>query len=481
MPSTQAISRSPFDWALYDVVVDSQGHGDFVTVGDALAAAPDDEHSYVIYIKNGIYQERLNITRAHVHLLGEHRDHTIILGICANGLIRQDGKIPGTYGSRTVNVDSRGFKASHLTIKNGFDYAANFAKHPDDPSKIAHTQAVALLIGAHGDCAEFHDVVLDSYHDTLYVSAGRSYFERCTIFGTVDFIFGGGTALFRDCDIVARYRIGTSADEPMGFISAPCTHISQTYGLIFERCRLTKEPQVPKRSYALGRPWHPTTEFADGAYADPNAIGQCLFSHCQFDDHIADWEKMAGKDVHGQTQWFTPEQARFYEWQNWQTQIPRSAKAPYQISAEQVSEYTLDNIFVDWRPDFAHAKHRHLEVKVRHPLLQLPLRIELTDRFGQRVVTQSQSQVTQIEIQQLQPPILISAQDPSQSLILHALWINHAQHTSSVSVNLLSDLVIRQLLGQELMSKFNHSALIVSKRAWHHAHKDTFHALRELA
>lgn len=57
--------------------------------------------------------------------------------------------------------------------------------------------AVALLIGEHdGDKAEFKNVQLESYHDTLYVSAGRRYFERCQIMGTVDFIFGGGTELF---------------------------------------------------------------------------------------------------------------------------------------------------------------------------------------------------------------------------------------------------------------------------------------------
>lgn len=56
-----------------------------------------------------LYEESLHITRSHVHLVSEERDTTVILGTCANRLIRRDGKIPGMYGSRIVNVYAFGF------------------------------------------------------------------------------------------------------------------------------------------------------------------------------------------------------------------------------------------------------------------------------------------------------------------------------------------------------------------------------------
>lgn len=54
------------------------------------------------------------------------------------------------------------------------------------------------------------------------------------------------------------------------------------------------------QSYGLGRPWHPTTTFEDGRYADPNAIGQTVFLNTSMDDHIYGWDKMSGKDKQGE-------------------------------------------------------------------------------------------------------------------------------------------------------------------------------------
>ncbi|MDT9694187.1 hypothetical protein Q5762_38830, partial [Streptomyces sp. P9(2023)] len=86
----------------------------------------------------------------------------------------------------------------------------------------------------------------------------------------------------------------------------------QSFGLVFKDCRLKKETDVPAKSYALGRPWHPTTTFADGRYADPNAVGHAVFINCEMDDHIYGWDKMSGKDIDQQTIWFYPEDSRFW-------------------------------------------------------------------------------------------------------------------------------------------------------------------------
>lgn len=336
----------------YNAVVSaaaSSAHNSFKTIGEAIASAPADNAPFVIYIKNGTYHERLTITRPNIHLQGESRDGTIIAADTAAGALKPDGSKWGTYGSNTVKVDAPDFSARSLTIRNDFDYLGNEAKNSDDPTKVKDTQAVALLVSENSDRAYFHDVNLVGYQDTLYVKGGRSFFEKCRISGTVDFIFGNGTALFDDCDIVARTRVNPG-DESFGYLTAPSTDINQKYGLVFTNTRVIKESNaVPAKSYALGRPWHPTTTFPDGRYADPNAIGQAVFLNTQMDDHIYGWDKMSGKDIKGEKIWFQPQDSRFFEYQSSGAGAEKN-EGRRQLTAEQAAEYSKEKVLAGWTP-----------------------------------------------------------------------------------------------------------------------------------
>lgn len=321
----------------------------FKTIGEAIASAPADTTPFVIYIKKGTYHERLVITRPNVHFKGEDRDNTIIAVDTAAGALKPDGSKWGTSGSYTVKIDAPDFSARTLTIRNDFDYLGNEAKNSDDPTKLKDTQAVALLVAEKSDRAYFHDVSLVGYQDTLYVKAGRSFFEKCRISGTVDFIFGSGTALFDDCDIIARTRVNPG-DESYGYLTAPSTDINQKYGLVIVNSRVFKEgSNVPAKSYALGRPWHPTTTFPDGRYADPNAIGQTVFINTQMDDVIYGWDKMSGKDIKGEKIWFQPQDSRFFEYQSTGTGAEKN-DGRRQLTAEQAAEYTKEKVLAGWTP-----------------------------------------------------------------------------------------------------------------------------------
>ncbi|WP_277873459.1 pectinesterase family protein [Vibrio furnissii] len=157
---------------LYDVVVAKDGSGDFTSVQQAIDAAPQNNQQYVIYIRKGIYPERLNITRNNLYLIGEDRDRTIITASFANGTLDANGVRTGTAGSRTVYVNALDFKARTVTIENGFDFNANQAKDANDPTKLRDTQAVALMVAQKADRAQFKDVNLVGYQDTLYLRGG---------------------------------------------------------------------------------------------------------------------------------------------------------------------------------------------------------------------------------------------------------------------------------------------------------------------
>ncbi|PWC22710.1 pectinesterase A [Brenneria roseae subsp. roseae] len=321
----------------------------FKTIAEAIASAPPGNSPFVIYVKNGVYHERLTITRPNIHLEGESREGTIITAAIAAGMLKADGNKWGTYGSNTVKVDAPDFSARSLTISNDFDYPANQAKANDDPTKLKDSQAVALLVAENSDRAYFHDVSLTGYQDTVYVKGGRSFFSTCKISGTVDFIFGNGTALFDDCDIIARNRTDIK-DEPMGYLTAPSTNIKQKYGLVFTNSRVIRESKdVPARSYGLGRPWHPTTTFDDGSYADPDAIGQTVFLNTSMEDHIYGWDKMSGKDKQGEKIWFHPQDSRFFEYKSTGAGAEQNDQRR-QLTDAEAAEYTAEKILDGWIP-----------------------------------------------------------------------------------------------------------------------------------
>ncbi|MFV0574466.1 MAG: pectinesterase family protein [Vibrio sp.] len=288
--------------------------GAFSSIQQAIDSLPNNGTPCIINIGEGVYYERIWLQRDKVQLIGSGKDKTIITAACYNQKIQADGSIPGTYGSRTVCIDAKQCAISDCTIRNDFDFLANQAL-PDD-QRITHSQSVALLLGRNSDKVLCQDLNLESYHDTLFIESGSSYFTQCQISGAIDFIFGSGNAVFYQCDVIARDRDDPIL-QPYGYLTAPSTDISQELGFVFWQCRLLKEANVPVNSYALGRPWHPTKEFSDGKYANPDAIGHCALFYCQIDDHIYGWDRMSGKAKNGEVQWFNPQDdARFEEFGN---------------------------------------------------------------------------------------------------------------------------------------------------------------------
>lgn len=240
----------------FDAVVGGSVDGSrpvFETVGEALAAAPD-EGPYRVLLQQGVYREKLLITRADVHLFGADRGGTVISWNDSAATPGPDGTTLGTPGSATVTVRAPGFRAENLTIENAFDYPVNAALPADDPRRVEAMQAVALMTTGDSDRAVFRNVTLRGYQDTLFIDAGRHWFEGCRILGHVDFIFGAGQAVFENCEIVSRNRANKN---PTGYVTAPSTLDSDDYGFLFLGSRFLKEDGVPAGSVRLGRPGIP--------------------------------------------------------------------------------------------------------------------------------------------------------------------------------------------------------------------------------
>lgn len=441
---------------LYQAVVSlTPQAGEYATIQQALANAPKDSSPYTIYIKNGTYHERLNITRPNVHWIGQSEDGTIISANTAAGNLKPDGKKWGTHGSSTVEINAPDFSAQSLTIQNDFDFPANATKADNDPSKLKDTQAVALLLAEKSDRADFYHVSLVGYQDTLYAQSGRSYFKDSKISGTIDFIFGGGTAVFDHDDIITRAR--HDSQGPLGYVTAPSTDIKQAYGLVFLHSHLMKESDaVPPHSYGLGRPWHPTTTFSDGRYANPNAIGQTVYIDCTMDNQIYGWDKMSGKDKQGKTTWFYPDKdARFSEYHSRGAGSAAGKQRP-QLSAHQASQFTLTKILDGWQPTLTGQPGQFITGQVMTQGMHFPAHILLQDSEGKQLTAKTDAQGHyQLSAVNLVAPLLISASehqpvdclrnDIERGICVASFVPELTGKDTTANINPMSDLILSEL------------------------------------
>ncbi|CAN8327176.1 unnamed protein product [Cochlearia groenlandica] len=221
----------------YNVSVSLDGSGNFTKIMDAIKQAPDySSKRFVIYIKKGLYLENVEIKKKkwNIVMLGDGIDVTVISG--------NRSFIDGwtTFRSATFAVSGRGFLARDITFQN----TAGPEKH----------QAVALR--SDSDLSVFYRCAMRGYQDTLYTHTMRQFYRECTITGTVDFIFGDGTVVFQNCQILAKKGLPNQkntitaqgrkdANQPSGF-SIQFSNISADADLV---------PYLNTTHTYLGRPW----------------------------------------------------------------------------------------------------------------------------------------------------------------------------------------------------------------------------------
>jgi pectin methylesterase-like acyl-CoA thioesterase len=189
-----------------------------------------------ITIKPGTYREIVTVpaTKPYVTLrgTGDSPDDVLIVN-------NHSAATHGTFNSATAFVHGHDFVAENLTIGNDLD----------ESTVTSGAQALALHLNA--DRAVLRNVRLLGDQDTLLVNdAARAYFTGSYIEGTVDFIFGGGTAVFDTCRVYEKRSSG-------GPITAASTAAGKTYGLLFYRSTITG---AAGNVTQLGRPWRPDAQ-----------------------------------------------------------------------------------------------------------------------------------------------------------------------------------------------------------------------------
>jgi pectin methylesterase-like acyl-CoA thioesterase/predicted RecA/RadA family phage recombinase len=96
--------------------------------------------------------------------------------------------------------------------------------------------------------------VISSKQDSLYIGSNRIFFDKCEIQGGTDYIFGGSTAVFNQCNLVFA---GNSDNGNSGVTTAASHSPTTKYGYLFWNCTIdyrTATGQTPTAG-TLGRPW----------------------------------------------------------------------------------------------------------------------------------------------------------------------------------------------------------------------------------
>ncbi|TYH17286.1 hypothetical protein ES288_A05G180600v1 [Gossypium darwinii] len=203
-----------------DVVVAKDGSGNYKTLGEAVAAAPDKSKTrYIIHVKKGTYKENVEI--------GTNKKNLMIVGDGMNSTI--------ITGSLNVIDGSTTFKSATV---------AGPQKH----------QAVALRVGAYQSV--INRCKIDAYQDTLYAHSNRQFYRDSYVTGTVDFIFGNAAVVFRNCKLVARKPMNSQSNmvTAQGRLDP-----NQNTGTSIQNCNILAsadlEPVKGSIKSYLGRPW----------------------------------------------------------------------------------------------------------------------------------------------------------------------------------------------------------------------------------
>ena len=201
--------------AQQQVVVAADGTGQFRTVQGALNSLPDQaDQPRTIFIKKGVYAEKIYVEKNNIVFEGEDREATVITAAIARDIWRcghQDD-----WGVATFNVGANDIALKNLTITNsfGFDYSdslsmpcASDTAHAGRKSvrKDGHQMAVRTMNATRLQAINCH---FRSYGgDTMSpweVQNGLWYFRDCIMEGGVDLYCPRGWAWAENCEFIAH-------------------------------------------------------------------------------------------------------------------------------------------------------------------------------------------------------------------------------------------------------------------------------------
>jgi pectinesterase len=290
------------------IIVAQDGSENYKTVQSAFNAIPlNNKKPTTIFIKNGIYKEKLHLdsSKNFVTIIGEDKFKTILTYDDHTGKVSPKGDSINTRTSASFVVKANNFSAKNITFQNDAGFSAG--------------QAVGLE--SDGDKASFYNCRIVGNQDILFTNNenSRQYYKDCYIEGTTDFIFGSSTVWFEHCHIHSKKN---------SHVTAASTPQQHQFGYVFNDCILTGDTSL--HTVSLGRPWRP--------------YSNVVYIHCYMGQQIK---------PEGWSNWNNTESyktARYSEYENFGPGADKTKRVSWshQLTNDEIKEYTLKNVLGNW-------------------------------------------------------------------------------------------------------------------------------------
>jgi pectinesterase len=278
------LKETPLNF-LKSLVVGRNEICDFSSIQEALDSCCDENGPVKITVLSGEYYETISLYQSNITLIGIGS----VKVIGNRYALQKDEHLReiGTFQTATLFINGENISLENIEIIN----------NAGPGEKVG--QAVALY--SEGNNVTFKNCSFKGNQDTVCLgplpevqkngqpfstpeirtkfAENKSLFINCFIEGTVDFIFGGGEAVFQGSEIKSLKRPNNSE----GYVTAASTSISKK-GFYFYQCFITADADV--KNVFLGRPWRP---YAKTTFAN------CIIGSHIHPDRWDDWGKKANR------------------------------------------------------------------------------------------------------------------------------------------------------------------------------------------
>jgi len=175
-----------------EIIVSKDGSGDFTSIQEAINSIPDNnKQQVIIFIKNGIYREKIFIQNSHITLIGEDRKLTKIIfpELRENWTKEHNGS---DWGTAVINIDTlvSDIIFANMTIYNNYGSIYDVKNKHQFAVRGWGTRIIFI----------YCDVISDG-GDTMSLwnkEDGMYYHSNCYFEGWVDFVCPRGWCYITD-------------------------------------------------------------------------------------------------------------------------------------------------------------------------------------------------------------------------------------------------------------------------------------------